>query len=534
MTTVRTLLARRIARYETRTHEVELIAGLAGLLAVYLFAGFYLSVTRPIRSIVTTLHAVGEGDLDRRATVLTRDEIGFVARALNTSLAQTKAVTDRLAHQATYDTLTALPNRELALDRLRQALARTDRGGTLLAVCFVDLDRFKIVNDTLGHEAGDEVLCAVAGRMRRMVRAGDTVARLAGDEFVAVCEDIGSIQAAVELGERVVAEVAKPIMTRAGREATVGASVGVCFVAGGHGLDPEDVLRDADLAMYRAKQRGRGRVEVFDEELRASLERRLHLEDDLGVGIAAGQLRVHYQPILNAMAGRLVGFEALVRWQHPERGLLAPDEFIGIAEQTGLILPLGAAVLAEACAQVAAWRTMPGREELRLAVNISAVQLERGSLAGTIAEALAGTGLPPDALWLELSERSILNDVDAVRASLDAVRRLGVHLAIDDVGTGYSSLTHLCRFPVEALKVDRTFVAGLGRDHESEAVVAMILGLARTLGLRGVAEGVEEPGQVARLRELGCTEVQGFLFGRPAPAHEALTSVRYDGVVTGV
>jgi diguanylate cyclase (GGDEF)-like protein len=516
------LLQARIDRYNAKAHDIEITAALAGVVAVYLFVGFYLSVSRPIRRIVDTLDAVGGGDLDRRVSVDTRDELSFVAEALNSSIAQTKVVTERLAIQATYDTLTNLPNRQLALDRLKLALTRTHRGGTLTAVFFIDLDRFKVVNDSFGHEMGDEVLCTVAERLRRMVRGSDTVARLAGDEFVAICEDVGTIQAAVDLGKRVIVELSKPVYTKSGRPAAIGASIGICFATAGHTLTPDDVIRDADLAMYRAKQRGRGRVEIFDDELRATVEHRLHTEDELRVAIGDRQLRVHYQPVLSAETRLTVGFEALVRWQHPSRGLLPPAEFIDVAEESGLIVPLGAFVLAEACRQAVEWRAQPGFEQLRIAVNVSAAQFEHGSLATALAAVLAETGLDPDALWLELTERSILNDVEAVRATLADVRQLGVHLAIDDFGTGYSSLTHLQRFPVEALKVDRSFVAGLGQDPENDAIVAMILGLAKTLGLRGIAEGVEDERQFELLRQLGCTEVQGFLFGKPVPPTEAL------------
>jgi diguanylate cyclase (GGDEF)-like protein len=526
------LLATRIARYTRVAERVAVTSGVTALLGVYLFVGFYLSVARPIRRIVATLNAVSQGDLDQRVTVGTHDELAIVARALNESIAQTKVVTDRLEIQATYDPLTALPNRELALDRMRQALSRAQRTGGLLAVFFIDLDRFKLVNDSLGHEAGDEVLCEVSARLRAMVRASDTVARLSGDEFVAVFEDLDSVPAAIDLGERVIREVSRPIRTRSGREVGVGASVGVCFTRTAHARDgageltPEAILRDADLAMYRAKQRGRGRVEIFDDDLRASVEHRAQIEDELRTGIAAGELCVYYQPVVDFSAGRLAGLEALVRWRHPRRGLLSPAQFLDVAEDSGLIVPLGEVVLNEACAQLAQWRRRPGYEHLRLAVNVSGGQIEHGALTATVEAVLARTGLDPDALWLDLTERTILNDVDEVRKTLLDVHRLGVHLAIDDFGTGHSSLTHLRRFPVEALKVDRQFVAGLGQDPESDAIVAMILGLARTLGLHGVAEGVENERQFERLRELGGTDAQGYLFGAPVPADEALTSVK--------
>jgi len=518
------LLRARIERFTGRADRVELVAGLAALLGGYLFVGFYLGVVPPIRRIVAGLRAVADGDLTREVSVDTGDELSFVVRTLNDTVARTKVATDRLALAATHDPLTGLPNRVLVLDRLEQALVRTRRSGGRVAVFFIDLDQFKMINDSCGHEAGDQVLRAVADRLTGLARTRETVARLAGDEFVMISEDFDTVDAAVRLAERAVAALSRPItieLAAGPRPVGVGASVGVAIADGTGALCPDDLLRDADVAMYRAKQRGRGRVELFDDALRIAVERRMRTQGDLRRAIDEDELVVHYQPIVSAGTRTVLGFEALVRWQHPERGLLAPAEFIDVAEESGLIVPLGAAVLAKACAQVARWRAEAPDAGPHLAVNVSAAQFAHRSFVPTVASVLARTGLDPDALWLEITETSIMADASAAVQTLHQVRALGVHLAIDDFGTGYSSLTYLRRFPVEALKVDRSFTDGLGRDREDEAIVAMILSLARTLDLTVVAEGVETEVQLDLLRELGCPVVQGYLLGRPVPAAQA-------------
>ncbi len=512
------LLQVRIEGFQGRADSLGLATGLCALLAVYLFVGFYLSVAPPIGNIVATLHAVADGNLSQRVRVDTRDELSFVARTLNDTIAQTELARNRLAEQATHDTLTGLPNRALALARLEETLTRCRATGNAVAVYFVDLDRFKIINDSLGHEAGDEVLRTVAARLTGAARRGDLVCRLAGDEFVVISEGVAEPADAVGVGERFVAELSRLITTGRGREVSLGASVGIAYTHGGATPTPEEMIRDADMAMYRAKQRGRGRVETFDDALRVALERRVTIEDELRHAIEAGQLRVHYQPIVST-DGAVAGFEALVRWQHPERGLLYPGEFIEVAEASGLIVQLGAAVLADACRQTAYWRAnRPGCADLYVSVNVSAAQFSRPSFVPTLEDALAESGLDPDALWLELTETSIMADEESARIAMDAVRSLGVHLAIDDFGTGYSPLTYLRRFPVDALKIDRSFVAGYGRDREDEAIVEMILTLARALDLRTIAEGVEDAAQRDWLSRLGCSALQGYYFGRPVAA----------------
>jgi diguanylate cyclase (GGDEF)-like protein len=523
------LLRTRIEHFSDRAREIQIWTGIAALLAIYLFVGFYLSVTGPIRRIVGTLHAVAGGDLTRRVCVDTRDELAFVARALNDTVARTEAATERLAIQATHDTLTGLPNRALVLDRLVQALERAALHRRLMAVFFIDLDRFKMINDSLGHETGDEVLSAVADRLTGLVRANDTVGRLAGDEFVVVAQQLTTSAEAVAMAEQIVEVLTGPI-TVAGaagpRELNVGASVGIAFSDGMDELSPDDMLRDADVAMYRAKQRGRGRVEIFDQALRAAVERDLEIQHDLRGAIEAGQLRVYYQPIVDATHGRVAGFEALVRWQHPTRGLLFPCDFIDLAEASGLIVPLGAAVLAEACRQTAIWRaTRTDHPDLHIAVNVSPAQFSHPSFVTTLASVLVATGLDPGALWLEITENSIMADAEATGETLNQIRALGVHLAIDDFGTGYSSLAYLRRFPVEVLKIDRSFVSGLGGEPEDEAIVEMIIALARSLELVVVAEGVETASQLEHLKWLGCSTIQGYYFAKPTTAELAWSTV---------
>jgi diguanylate cyclase (GGDEF)-like protein len=518
------LLRVRIDQFSARADRVGVVAGSAALLGAYLFVGFYLGVVPPVRRIVAGLRTVAGGDLTVEVSVDTHDELSFVVGTLNDTVRQTKAATDRLALAATHDGLTALPNRTLVLDRLDGALRRNERDGRLMAVFFIDLDRFKMVNDTLGHEAGDQVLRTVADRLTRLVGGSGTVARLAGDEFVLVDEEPGTVDAAVRSAERLVTALSQPILIElpaGGREVTVGASVGIAVADGTGTLSPEDLLRDADVAMYRAKQRGRGRVEIFDDTLRIAIERRMQTEGDLRHAIDGDQLVVHYQPIVATATRSVIGFEALVRWQHPTRGLLGPGEFIDVAEETGLVVPLGAVVLAKACQQAARWRAEYPDRDLHVTVNVSAAQFAHPSFIPTVASILAETGLAPGGLWLEITETSIMADAEAAGDTLRAIRALGVRLSIDDFGTGYSSLAYLRRFPVDALKVDRSFVDGLGRDKEDEAIVAMILSLARTLDLLVVAEGVETAAQLAELDQLGCGAVQGYLLGRPGPAEHA-------------
>ncbi len=420
----------------------------------------------------------------------------------------------RLSHQGMHDALTGLPNRLLLVDRLRQAVARESRSDMALAVLMIDVDNFKVVNESLGHEAGDNLLIALGNRLRRHLRQSDTAARLGGDEFVVIVEDCQSEAQALVLATRIAADLALPCRL-ADTDVCVSASIGVAL--GQRGATAEELLRNADIAMYRAKQHGKDRAEIFDDELHARAVARLDTEVQLRTALAEGQLRVFYQPILDLDLGRVDGLEALVRWQHPDRGLLLPAEFLEVAEQSGLIVPIGAWVLAEACRDAASWQAGRG-EPLTVAVNLSMRQLERGDFAQTLAAVLAETGLDPAALHLEITESLFLEATMSTRTDLAAIAAQGVGLGIDDFGTGYSSMLYLKRFPVTFLKVDRTFVAGLGIDSEDTAIVEAVIRLGQALGLDTIAEGVETCEQYERLMALNCDHVQGHYVAAPAPA----------------
>ncbi|HEU0132577.1 MAG TPA: PAS domain S-box protein [Mycobacteriales bacterium] len=429
-----------------------------------------------------------------------------------------------LAHQALHDSLTGLPNRALLLDRLDHALARRARRSESVAVLLVDLDQFKLVNDGLGHSAGDALLVHAATRLVAAVRPGDTVCRLGGDEFVICCEDVDGPDEAREIAERVAEAFAAPFAVE-GRELFTTASVGVTVSTGSSTANA--LLRDADAAMYRAKERGRARVELFDEGLRERATARLATATALRRALAKREFEVHYQPVVSLDDERTVGFEALVRWNDPQRGLVPPSEFIAVAEETGLIVPLGTEVLRQATRQLAAWTAShPAARDVTVSVNVSARQLVDPELVPTVARTLADSGLAPHRLHLEITETVLMDDVDGSIEVLRALAALGVTLEIDDFGTGYSSLSYLKRLPVDTLKVDRSFVAGIDRDPDDASIVAAIAALGRALGLRLHAEGVEDEHQRAALRALGCDVAQGYHWSAPVPAEEAARWLR--------
>jgi diguanylate cyclase (GGDEF)-like protein/PAS domain S-box-containing protein len=428
-----------------------------------------------------------------------------------------------LWHEARHDALTGLANRVHVLEQLAEALAAAERTGEPVAVVFLDLDHFKVVNDSLGHGVGDEVLRIVATRLRAAAGRGDIVARFGGDEFVVVAAGTNG-DAADGLAARIRASVGGPIKI-GDRQIVVHTSAGIALADGSGGQTAEDLLRDADVAMYQAKASGRDTHEVFDATLRIGALRRLELEEDLRGALTSDDLWLAFQPVvsLDPAGHRAIGVEALMRWTHPTYGLVSPVEFIPIAEQSGQIVVLGRRALELACTQAAAWRaTYPQLSELHVAVNLSARQLADPTLVDTVAAVLAETGLPADALWLELTESMLMEDVEGAVAALAALRGLGVHLSIDDFGTGYSSLAYLTRFKVDALKIDRSFVENMGRDAEDEVVVTSVIALAHTLRLDVVAEGVETPAQLAMLTEFGCDAAQGFHLGRPDAAERVL------------
>jgi diguanylate cyclase (GGDEF)-like protein len=452
------------------------------------------------------------------------DEIGTlvasVGRMLATIEQQSEEISqfprrlDELARQAFRDPLTGLPNRALFIDRLSHALTRRERRREHVAVLFLDLDRFKVINDSLGHGVGDQLLVALSQRLAGCLRPEDTIARLGGDEFAVLLEDVTDASAAVAVAERLGGELTRPFSFE-GRELFITASVGIALTTALR-TTPEDLIRDADLAMYHAKARGKARCEVFDHSLSQPAQERMRLELDLRNAIARGDFALHYQPVVSLDTGRIAEVEALVRWRHRERGLLFPAEFIALTEETGLIVSLGRFILREACRQLREWQAAtPAMGPLSMSVNLSARQLQQSDLVEDVAAALAESGIDPAALRLEITETAVMHDAPATLTRLEALRRLGVRLAIDDFGTGYSSLGYLKRFPVDTLKIDRSFVKGLGRDAEDSAIVRAVITVARSLGLSVTAEGIETDEQLAQLRALGCDRGQGYYFARP-------------------
>ena len=426
-----------------------------------------------------------------------------------------RALEDQLAHQAFHDSLTGLANRVLFANRIEHALGRGKRHQNLFAVLFIDLDDFKTVNDSLGHAAGDALLVAVAGRISSCIRPEDTCARLGGDEFAVMIEDLASPDAALTVARRILQVMGKPL-TIEGSEVAVQGSVGVAL--GAIDQTASEVMRSADLAMYRAKSEGKGRYALYEPSMHDRVLERLALKADLQRARVEEEFSVHYQPIVAVQTGEIVAVEALLRWRHPERGLVLPGEFMALAEETGLVLPLGEHVLREACGQVAIWRGR-GHPALGVNVNISAKQLASSQLPDEVGGALAGAGLEPSALTLEITE-SMLLDSQVVIRRLEELRQIGVRIAIDDFGTGYSSLNYLRRFPVDTLKIARAFVEELGTSPDQERLVAAILRLGTTLGLESIAEGVETEAQRDRLLALRCRYAQGFLYSHPLPAED--------------
>jgi diguanylate cyclase (GGDEF)-like protein/PAS domain S-box-containing protein len=440
-------------------------------------------------------------------------------------IGERKAFESQLTQQAFYDSLTLLPNRALFLDRLEQAVTRAGRRHDGVGILYLDLDNFKTINDSLGHQAGDRLLIGAAGRLQACVRGEDTVARLGGDEFVILLGYPSNEADALLVAGRIAQEFSRPFVIN-GREFAVTASVGVALSdTGQEGAD--NLMRNADVAMYRAKTEGKARCVVFAASMHLDALARLDLQNDLRKAIERGELRVHYQPIVLLDSGHIVEVEALVRWQHPTRGLLAPAEFIPVAEETGLIVPLGQWVLEEACRQVAVWQTLfPADPPLAVSVNLSSCQFQHPGLIEDIKHALRLAGLAPTNLKLEITESVIMRDVEVTIAKLHQLKHLGIQLAIDDFGTGYSSLAYLKLLPLDVLKIDRSFVQGIGRDREDTAIVRAVLSLAKSLNLTVTGEGIETAEQSALLRTWECERGQGYYFAKPqdAPAVTKLLS----------
>jgi diguanylate cyclase (GGDEF)-like protein len=426
-----------------------------------------------------------------------------------------------LAHQAVHDPLTNLANRALFRNRVEHALARTVRESRPVVVMFLDLDDFKTINDSLGHAAGDLVLFEVARRLRTCMRRGDTVARLGGDEFGLMLEPEAAHD--VERVAQRVLDAVRPPMEVQGKEVAITASVGVAASIGPED-SAEEMLRNADVAMYAAKAGGKCRYEIFEQRMHASAVERLELQADLKHAIDNGELFLHYQPVVSLTDGSIAAAEALVRWQHPRRGVVGPLGFIGVAEESGLIVPLGRWVLSEACRQAKAWHQQRPGDPISVSVNVSAAELRREDFAGHVREVLSETGVDPTLLVLEITESTLMRDADGAARRVRELKELGVRLAMDDFGTGYSSLAYLHRFPMDVLKIDASFVQGLGRGPEDSAIARAIVQIGRTLRMQTVAEGIETGDELARLRALGCDYGQGYYLSRPMTA-EKLTAL---------
>jgi diguanylate cyclase (GGDEF)-like protein len=441
--------------------------------------------------------------------------IRAVANVLADAIERARAE-EEIRHQALHDPLTGLPNRALFVDRLDLALAHGARRGSTVAVLFIDLDHFKLVNDSLGHSTGDELLRMIGARLDESIRPGDTVARFGGDEFVVICDDLDCVEDAVDVAQRLARALERPFGL-GGAEHHVRASIGVA-TSGGVDRAADDLIREADAAMYGAKEGGRDRCEVFDEDMRTRALKRLRTENELVRALETDELVVHYQPVVSLAAGQVVGVEALVRWLHPERGMIPPDQFIPVAEDSGSIVRLGEHVLRLACRQAALWR-QERSAPLWLSVNLSVRQFAQANLADVLDDILAETGLDGHALKLEITESALMKDPDSAARTLQRVKERGPSIVLDDFGTGYSSLAYVQRFPIDVIKIDRSFIRDLAAGTDA-TIVSAIVSMARGIGVPVVAEGVETAEQAAVLRALGCDFAQGYHYAKPLAVDE--------------
>jgi diguanylate cyclase (GGDEF)-like protein len=466
-------------------------------------------ITRPVSRLMSFIAGAGDageviGDDLRR-----KDEFGVLGRALSNSAEKRAELEEELRRQALEDPLTGLANRSLFKDRVEHALARRRDDDKTTAVAFLDLDDFKTINDSLGHAAGDKLLVTVAQRLREAVRSSDTAARLGGDEFAVLLQDVDDVSIPAQ---RILHALETP-MELEGKPVTVHGSVGIAVHKPGQSAT--DLLRNADVAMYRAKFEGKGRFKTFDQTMHSAAVERFQMKNELLQAMANEEFRLHYQPIMDLTTGQKTAMEALLRWEHPERGMVSPGDFIPLAEETGAIIPIGRWVLEAACAQLAEWRRAPDQGELRLTVNVAPNQLADPGIVADVSRALARAGLPADALVVEITESAFLLNDPTIAANLADLAALGVTIALDDFGSGYSSLGYLSQLPIGILKIDRSFVEGIDEGPEEGAVAQAIIHLGHTLGLEIIAEGIETSAQLAELTARGCHQGQGFLLGRP-------------------
>jgi diguanylate cyclase (GGDEF)-like protein len=503
------------------------------IVAVAVAVHLATSIPRPVEALVRATRAISAGELGFSIDVRDRTELGELAghfnsmsvalrdgyAALQSEIEERRRAERRLLYDAFHDALTGLPNRALFLDRLKHVIEAAKREGEqLYAVLFLDLDRFKVVNDTLGHLVGDHLLVAVSERLAECVRPGDTVARLGGDEFGVLLERIADPETARQVADRIQKTLAKAVEVD-GHELFITASIGVTLRSE-HYQRPEQVLRDADIAMYQAKTKGKACCEIFDAEMHGSVVDRLQLEADLRRAVERSEgFVLHYQPIIALRTGKLIGLEALVRWDKPERGLLDASEFIGLAEESGTVVAMGEWAIRSACAQLRSWQDdVPALAGVTLSVNVSARQFRRADFVENFLRVVQGAGVDPRFMAVEVRESVIMDDVEASAAKLARLREAGIQIHVDDFGTGYSSLSYLHRFPITAVKIDRSFVAGLPAHPESQEVIKAIVSVAESLDFDVIAEGIEARAQIEKLEELRCRYGQGFLLARPLPA----------------
>ena len=512
----------------TRT-QWHVVAGVVGLLSLLYGALFFIVrhadrvIRRQYRERELAEQALREAQrtLERRVEERTA-QLGQANEELHGEIAERQLADQRVVHMAHHDALTGLANRTLLTDRVEQAIARAARSGGKVALLFLDLDRFKNVNDSLGHGVGDQLLQAVAARLSACLRAEDTAARLGGDEFIVSLPNVADGAEAAQVAARILAELARPFSV-AGHPLPAEVSVGIALFPD-DGDSAQTLMRNADTAMYHAKESGRGNYQFFSAQMNERVSRRLSTETRLRQAIERGEFTLHYQPLIQLGQGNIVGAEALLRWPQPEQRMVSPADFIPVAEDSGLIVPLGEWVLREACMQAQAWQAL--HSGLRICVNLSPRQFGQKHLVRTIEEALRASGLAPHLLELELTEGMLMHHADDTLRTLAQLHEMGVHLAIDDFGTGYSSLSYLKRFPIDTLKIDRSFVKDLNDDPDDAAIVTAIIAMAHSLDLRVVAEGVETVAQARFLRSLACDMAQGFHFGRPMPAQDFASRLR--------